>query len=426
MVATSLIFDQRSGQPGKQSVNLFGSVVEISADRAKETLTVHSSFCDWQDMPVQIVIRDVHLSAGDLYSVAGNDFWSFFMAAWITDQGAIETRLFGRDGSLLAQHDISGEKGIVRGNLFLLPIVLSGQDDAALLFWTETVGGNTALYSQRLLHGKPLEAASRLADGLDQRQPVEIHTLVDGNTVLFWQDRLGNLAGKTYYGHSSIQKSPLMQYEKTGEGLLEKDVYQPPPPLPDPIAKSVETPTPVTGPLNITGSDGADILDGSGGKDHIRGGKGDDKLDGKDGDDWLDGGLGKDILTGGQGSDKFVFGAGFVPKGIVSRGMINASADEITDFVSGEDKIMLSLHAFHEIAGKIGGGLTADQFRLGAYATTSAQRILYDKAKGEIWYDENGNASVTDPGVGTWTGRAHLATLKPGTELKYSDFEFIA
>lgn len=427
MGAAALTFDERSPLGGKRSVNLFGSVLEIDADRANTMLTIHSTFCDWHDPTIRILVRDVHLASGDLFSVAGSDFWTYLMAAWITDQGSIETRLYAPDGTVLAATEFTATSGTERGNLLLLPIKIGGEPDAGLLIWTETVQGNTALFSQRLLHGKPLGDPIRIADGLDPHKPVETHALTDGSTVLSWQDRLGQVAGQTYYVQSSELKSAVMQYDRTEEGLLEKQAYQPPPLTPpEPMGKMAEANPPPPMPLKLEGSDGADHLDGGGGQDRIKGGKGEDRLDGKEGDDWLDGGLGKDVLTGGSGSDRFVFGAGFVPKGIVTRGMINANADDITDFVSGEDKIVLSLHAFHEIDGKVGGNLTAEQFRLGAYATMPGQRILYDKAKGEIWYDENGNASVTDPGIGTWTGRAHLATLKPGTELLYTDFEFIA
>lgn len=424
MVDAVLTFDPQNRVDGKQSTNLFGSTIEIRAERASDTLRINSIFCDWQDQAVNILIPDSGLARGDNFSVAGSDDWSSFTAAWLAQNGVLQIRLFGRDGSLLAESEIGGKAESELGNLILLPIAVGGYTDAALMIWTETVDGNTALFSQRLLHGQPLGATTKIADGVDPNQPIQCRSLVDGNTVLYWHDRLGQLVGQTYIGYSSQPKTSLVLFEKTADGLLKKSAYSPP--LPELQAKLTEAAQSAASPLKLVGSDAPDGLDGGQGHDTIKGGKGNDKLEGKEGDDWLDGGLGKDVLTGGKGSDSFVFGAGFVPKGIVSRGMINANADEITDFVSGEDKIVLSLHAFHEITGKAGSGLTADQFGLAAYATTSVQRILYDRAKGEIWYDENGHASVTDAGIGTWTGRAHLATLKPGTELKFSDFEFVA
>ena len=189
----------------------------------------------------------------------------------------------------------------------------------------------------------------------------------------------------------------------------------------------------------LDGGDGDDTLIGGvdlyeerneefsqgGDNDRLFGRNGNDLLSGGHGDDWLDGGLGHDTLTGGDGKDSFVFGAGYVVNGTVGRGMINASSDSITDFVSGEDRIVLSLHAFHAIQGEKGGTLTADQFVRGAYAKDGNDHLLYDQKTGELWYDENGNQSVTDS-FGTWTGRELVATFTPGTSISADDFTFIA
>lgn len=426
MVDGALIFDPTRPAGARHSTNLYGSIVEVSADRPTDTLVIRSTVCDWQDLPVDIGIAEANLSQKDVFSVAGSDDWSYFMVCWLTRTGSFETRLFGRGGKLMESSALAATEGAERGNLILLPITIGGQQDAAMMIWTETVGANTVLYSQRLLHGRAIEAPTQLADGLDPAQLVESRQLADGNTVLFWQDRLGQFAGQTFYSHSSQPKTGIMRLDRaSNDQLLEKGAYEPPPAHIDSHPKQAATDPVAVAQLKL-GSDGPDSLDGTDSKDKIKAGKGNDTLDGKDGDDWLDGGLGTDVLTGGKGSDTFVFGAGFVPKGLVSRGMINASADQITDFVSGEDKIVLSLHAFHEIAGKVGGTLTADQFRAGAYAKTAAERILYDGSTGEIWYDENGNKPVNDVDIGTWTGRVHLATLKPGTMITHSDFEFIA
>ncbi len=77
----------------------------------------------------------------------------------------------------------------------------------------------------------------------------------------------------------------------------------------------------------ITGNDGANLLDGSGGNDTLLGGAGADSLTG---------GLGIDQLTGGDGADVFVF------KSATETANTLATADTITDFIQGQERINLS------------------------------------------------------------------------------------
>jgi len=81
------------------------------------------------------------------------------------------------------------------------------------------------------------------------------------------------------------------------------------------------------------GGRGDDTIDGDAGDNHIRGNRGDDALDGGAGDDVLEGGRGKDLLTGGAGADTFVFAADHHG---------GDDIDEITDFQTGIDKIVIS------------------------------------------------------------------------------------
>lgn len=102
---------------------------------------------------------------------------------------------------------------------------------------------------------------------------------------------------------------------------------------------------PQTGKDTLSGGAGNDSLYGYEGNDRLSGNQGDDKLYGGSGDDVLLGGIGndlllggsgKDVLTGGAGSDIFVFGAtGDSPAAATKR-------DQISDFVSGVDKINLA------------------------------------------------------------------------------------
>lgn len=95
----------------------------------------------------------------------------------------------------------------------------------------------------------------------------------------------------------------------------------------------------------IIGTEGANLLSGGGGQDRLfgnsgaddlRGGQGADQLFGGDGADVLRGGAGRDVMTGGEDADIFIFTA------LSQTGASTDSADLITDFTLGEDRIDLS------------------------------------------------------------------------------------
>lgn len=81
----------------------------------------------------------------------------------------------------------------------------------------------------------------------------------------------------------------------------------------------------------ILGGGSKDRLVGNNGKDKLYGENGDDKLFGLRGNDTLFGGNGRDTMRGGSGDDSFVFDLESARHG----------KDRITDFVVGEDKIVI-------------------------------------------------------------------------------------
>ena len=81
----------------------------------------------------------------------------------------------------------------------------------------------------------------------------------------------------------------------------------------------------------ILGDDGANVLSGLGGNDVLVGGAGDDVLNGGTGEN--------DVMTGGAGYDSFVFANGD------GNGAAN-NADEITDFDTEEDLLLLTAESF--------------------------------------------------------------------------------
>jgi Ca2+-binding RTX toxin-like protein len=118
----------------------------------------------------------------------------------------------------------------------------------------------------------------------------------------------------------------------------------------------------------------------------------------------LNGGAGNDALYGFGGADIFAFttapGAGNV--------------DTIADFAAGTDRIALDDAVFAAIGGL--GALNGNAFFAGAAAHDADDRIVYNSATGQLFYDADG----------TGAGAAILfATLQAGTSLAASDFTVI-
>jgi Ca2+-binding RTX toxin-like protein len=150
--------------------------------------------------------------------------------------------------------------------------------------------------------------------------------------------------------------------------------------------------------FTFTGGSGHDNVTGSTGADALRGGAGGDVLRGGAGQDLLEGETGFDRLTGGAGADFFKF------TGEVS----SLKTDQITDFVSGQDKIRLSITDFN-IASSM-----ATAFRLGTTAQDANDRLIYHRASGKLYADLDGAGGQN---------KILFAQLNPGTELRPGDFD---
>jgi Ca2+-binding RTX toxin-like protein len=158
------------------------------------------------------------------------------------------------------------------------------------------------------------------------------------------------------------------------------------------------------------GGNGADDIKGNGGDDFLYGEAGDDSIIGGLGNDDIYGGLGNDYLRGGLDVDRFIFNTA-----------LNAATnmDTIQAFVVGTDKIVLSQAIF---AG-IGGILDLAEFQLGAAANDAADRIIYNSATGQLFYDSNGS-------VGGSTNQIQFALMTVASGalpvLSISDFFMVA
>lgn len=158
----------------------------------------------------------------------------------------------------------------------------------------------------------------------------------------------------------------------------------------------------------LKGSNGEDIIDGLGGNDILAGNNGNDILTGGNGNDKLNGGKGSDILTGGEGRDSFIF-----------THINKTETEEITDFVLGEDKIVLDKSTFIALKSRKGNGFSRKlEFAVveeEAEVASSTGFIVYNRNTGELFYNANGDQAGFGSG-------GLLAKLDLAPELGTTDF----
>lgn len=102
------------------------------------------------------------------------------------------------------------------------------------------------------------------------------------------------------------------------------------------------------------------------------------RITGNAGDNIIEGREGVDTLTGGAGFD--VFGFNTV--------LGEDQGDRITDFIPGVDKIALDTGIFTAMQGTIGN--MPAEFFADLTAVTADSHIIYDSARGILYYDEDG------------------------------------
>jgi Ca2+-binding RTX toxin-like protein len=148
---------------------------------------------------------------------------------------------------------------------------------------------------------------------------------------------------------------------------------------------------------SLNGGDGKDTLNGGEGADTLKGAAGFDTLNGNNGQDRLAGGIGNDLLTGGIGLDSFLFDTA-----------LNAATnvDQIFDFSSVDDKILLSAAIF-AAAGPV-GPLAPGAFVIGSAAADAGDRIIYNSATGALGYDEDGTGAAVQTKFATLSTRLGL------------------
>ena len=89
-------------------------------------------------------------------------------------------------------------------------------------------------------------------------------------------------------------------------------------------------------------------------------------------------------------------------------------SDTITDFVSGTDKIVLDHDVF---VGLAVGLLQLARFVPGTAAGDANDRVIYDQATGDLFYDRDGDRALS---------QVLIANLGAGTALAHTDFLIVA
>ena len=140
-----------------------------------------------------------------------------------------------------------------------------------------------------------------------------------------------------------------------------------------------------TAAINLTGNELANIVIGNAGANVLNGGGGADRL------------------AGFGGADSFAF----------TTSLGGGNVDVIADFAHGVDKIQLDDAVF---AGLGLGALGANAFVTGTAAGDTDDRIVYNQATGQLFFDADGSGG---------TGAVLFATLEGAPVLSASDFQVI-
>jgi Ca2+-binding RTX toxin-like protein len=164
--------------------------------------------------------------------------------------------------------------------------------------------------------------------------------------------------------------------------------------------------------------------------EYAYGGAGSDKLTGNNlgnyllgggGNDTLDGGASGDLLRGEAGVDSFYFSGGALTGANTVASILGR--DNIADFAVGIDKIALSKATFTAVTGLGAIGSNFLSVATDAIALTGTQNaaIVYSRATGNLFYNQNGTAA----GFGVNGGNFAVLSNLP-TTLAATDFVIVA
>jgi len=126
-------------------------------------------------------------------------------------------------------------------------------------------------------------------------------------------------------------------------------------------------------------------------------------IKGNAGDNAINGGLGKDTLYGGANKDTFVF----------NTKLSSSNVDKLADYKVADDSIQLDNKYMTKL--KV-GELASSAFWKGSKAHDASDRIIYDTAKGYLYYDADGTGS---------SKQVLIATMSKNLKMVASEFTVI-
>jgi Ca2+-binding RTX toxin-like protein len=154
--------------------------------------------------------------------------------------------------------------------------------------------------------------------------------------------------------------------------------------------------------IDGTGNTLANVVTGNTAHNRLSGGTGNDSLSGGLGNDTLVGGTGRDTLVGGGGLDVFRFDTAL---------SVLTNVDVVSGFVAADDLFQLENAAFAGVGAA--GALAAGAFRAGAAAGDAGDRVIYNAATGQLFFDADGTGALA---------QVLFATVGAGTAVTASDF----
>jgi Ca2+-binding RTX toxin-like protein len=157
----------------------------------------------------------------------------------------------------------------------------------------------------------------------------------------------------------------------------------------------------------VIGTKNNDTLLGGDGNDSFVSNQGADIIKGGGGNDTLNAMGGHDVMTGGQGADAFRFELEPV--------LGEDWSVKIKDFRHGVDRIEIAEILL--LGGDFAAGpMGAQHFHIGREATTSGHSVIYNKARGLLYFDDDGVGGIE---------KVLLAKLGAGTVLTLDDLWII-
>ena len=116
-------------------------------------------------------------------------------------------------------------------------------------------------------------------------------------------------------------------------------------------------------------------------------------------DNVITGREGNDTLRGQAGDDSFVF----------DRALGAGNVDRIQDFetIAGDDDTLMMRQSV--FAGMVKGTLAASAFHAGTQAMDAADRFIFDRASGRLWFDEDGAGGAAQQLVAEFDANAQLS-----------------